>query len=440
MQRNHTRWLNEQLPELVESGVLDPETAKRIAEHFATENAGWRREVVFAILGAVLLGGGVILLVAHNWQDLSRPARVVVAFAPLVGCQLLAAWVLRARSTSAAWREGVGGGLALAMASCLALVWQTYHIPDDFQNLLFYWLLLVVPIAYLLEARLPLLLYSFGTWTWLLQHDSAIDQGRQMLYWLFLALQLPFLWRSARSDKARSWITLLTWSAAISSYFGVGMTLDTQGSARLTLVLFGVLFAGHLALSKPWGESGRLRWGSPLRSSAVLGTVIVAITASYRDVWRNMPTLAEQLPTTGSWALALRVALLVVGLGATLWLLKSSDRRTVPADLSRLVVPVVALALAGGYLAASLGVDAFWIALIFNLLSACWALAAVLIGFRDGRASLVNGGLALASMLILLRFLDADLGLLPRALAFLAAGTAFLWANLALSRRSEVKS
>ena len=44
----------------------------------------------FGILGAVLIGGGIILLLAHNWEQLGRPARVAVAFAPLVLSQALA--------------------------------------------------------------------------------------------------------------------------------------------------------------------------------------------------------------------------------------------------------------------------------------------------------------------------------------------------------------
>lgn len=50
--------------------------------------------VLFGILGAVLIGGGIILLLAHNWEQLGRPARVAVAFAPLVLSQALAlpAW------------------------------------------------------------------------------------------------------------------------------------------------------------------------------------------------------------------------------------------------------------------------------------------------------------------------------------------------------------
>jgi uncharacterized membrane protein len=40
--------------------------------------------VLFSILGAALMGSGIILLLAHNWDQLSRVMRTVISFAPLV--------------------------------------------------------------------------------------------------------------------------------------------------------------------------------------------------------------------------------------------------------------------------------------------------------------------------------------------------------------------
>ena len=51
------------------------------------------------------MGGGIILLVAHNWDFLTRPVRCAIAFAPLVLSQALAIFVLLRRNESAPWRE-----------------------------------------------------------------------------------------------------------------------------------------------------------------------------------------------------------------------------------------------------------------------------------------------------------------------------------------------
>lgn len=107
--KRHVQWLYEQLPTLVRDGILPAESAERLRKHYGeVEPGGGRRAalLILGILGAALIGAGVILLVAHNWDDLSRSARVALAFAPLVTAIALAGWVLLKRRESAPWCEG----------------------------------------------------------------------------------------------------------------------------------------------------------------------------------------------------------------------------------------------------------------------------------------------------------------------------------------------
>ena len=46
-----------------------------------------------------------------------------------------------------------------------------------------------------------------------------------------------------------------------------------------------------------------------------------------------------------------------------------------------------------------------------------------------------NGGIALVLLLIVCRFFDADLGVLPRAIAFIAIGAVLISANFFYFRR-----
>src|SRR5947207_2838515 len=97
-----------ELPELVTSGVLTPEAADALRQHYSSQPSGEPRRIGFilsAILGSLLVGAGIILLVAHNWDFLSRPIRCAIAFTPLNLSQALALFVLIRRNGSAAWRE-----------------------------------------------------------------------------------------------------------------------------------------------------------------------------------------------------------------------------------------------------------------------------------------------------------------------------------------------
>jgi uncharacterized membrane protein len=106
--RSGIRWLIAELPELVAGGVLSADAAEALTKHYADTTPDAPRRIGFnlsAILGSLLVGAGVILLVAHNWEFFSRPVRCGIAFAPLVLTQGLAIFVLLRRDESPPWRE-----------------------------------------------------------------------------------------------------------------------------------------------------------------------------------------------------------------------------------------------------------------------------------------------------------------------------------------------
>ena len=150
---SHAAWLHGELPGWVRDGVLTGDAAQFLRARYpavADAEAMLQRQarsthwamVLFGILGAVLIGGGIILLLAHNWDQLSRPARVTVAFATLVLSQALAFWMLWTGQGGTVWRETVGTFLALMVGACLALISQTYNLGGDFAAFMLVWTLL----------------------------------------------------------------------------------------------------------------------------------------------------------------------------------------------------------------------------------------------------------------------------------------------------------
>ena len=125
MSNKHIQWLYEELPALVQQGVVPTESAEKLRQHYGpvAKSDGRRTMVVlFGILGAALIGGGIILLLAHNWDHLARPARAALSFMPLVLAQLLAALAIVRRPGSTAWREGTGAALSMSIIEASARI------------------------------------------------------------------------------------------------------------------------------------------------------------------------------------------------------------------------------------------------------------------------------------------------------------------------------
>src|SRR3954465_4287547 len=189
--RSGIRWLLAELPELVTRGLLPPEPAAALRQHYSTEPSEPPRRfgfVLSAILGSLLVGAGIVLLVAHNWDFLRRPVCCAIAFTPLILSQALAVFVLLRRSGSAAWRETAAILNVAAIGTAIALVSQTYQIQGDFARFILVWMLLALPIVYIFGTGIGLSAYFIGATVWVLssKNGSSIFGARPDDLWAWV--------------------------------------------------------------------------------------------------------------------------------------------------------------------------------------------------------------------------------------------------------------
>ena len=84
------------LDELLDRQVIDQITAEKIRLYYKDQEGDQknRQYVIFGVLGALLVGLGVILIVAHNWDNLSRSTKTILGFTPLLLAQVLSGFTL----------------------------------------------------------------------------------------------------------------------------------------------------------------------------------------------------------------------------------------------------------------------------------------------------------------------------------------------------------
>ena len=121
--KHSTMDLPDDLPELVKAGVISEDTAAAIASYYNNKKEPSTNKlfVVFGILGAILVGLGIILIIAHNWDDLSRSLKTVFAFLPLLIGQLLCAFAFLKKPGNVAWRESSSVFLFFAVGAYTTL-------------------------------------------------------------------------------------------------------------------------------------------------------------------------------------------------------------------------------------------------------------------------------------------------------------------------------
>ena len=430
------QWLYGELPTLLSEGVLSPETATQLQQYYGTVQVRHRRTLVLlicSIFSAILIGLGIILLFAHNWQDFSRPVRTVLAFLPLLAGQLLTAWAMQYRAASAAWREGAAMFLCLAIGACIALVGQTYHIAGSMTHFLLTWIVLALPLVYLVPASLPAALAWLGLPFWVFYAQQ--QWGQAVLFWPLAAVPVPHLWVALRANPYGQRSVLLSWALSLCLSIAVGLTLEHH-LPGLWIVVYTGLFAVFYLLDAHAPNAALAFWQRPWHTVGVAGLAGLSLLLTYNEPWRSIGRYSDHTVWRGpAWAAGQDYVLAVVLLVLTLGLLVSRRRRQPPGQVLFGVAPYVA---ALAYVAVASGVSADVARLVFNVYVLLLGIDAIRSGIRHGRLGTMNAGLLLVSGLIVARFLDVELSFTVRGIVFIGLGAAFLGINLVLKRRGVI--
>lgn len=319
--------------------------------------------------------------------------------------------------------------LCLAIGACMALVGQTYHIPGNMTNFLLGWIVLGLPLVYLVPASLPAALAWIGLTFWV---GYAQKQGGQVtLFWPLAAVPVPYLWAVWHHNPYGQQPVFLSWVLSLCLSVAVGLTLAHR-LPGLWIVVYTGLFAVFYLLDAYTGTSAPAFWQRPWHTVGVVGLAGLSILLTYDEPWRrigwNYYRTDWQSPV---WTAVQDYALALGLLALTLGLLVPLSRRQQTGRALFGVAPFVA---AFAYMAAAFGATADVALLVFNVYVLLLGIGTIRSGIRHGRLGTMNGGLLLVSALIVARFLDIELSFTVRGIVFMGLGTAFLGTNLVMKR------
>ena len=180
MSLSHHRWLAEQLPAWEREGIVTAAGARMLRERYAAQPQGGLAQMVVGAIGALLIGTGLIAVLAYNWDDFPRWVRFGLALGPLAVTQAVSWWVLRQGATAKPWqREAAALVQTLAVGAAMALVSQIYNLPGKWTDLVFWWCVVTVPLAWVMKSQAVAIAYLVGiaVWTGMQTFERANDSG-----------------------------------------------------------------------------------------------------------------------------------------------------------------------------------------------------------------------------------------------------------------------
>ena len=428
------------LQELVSANILTRDKADQIEQYYRDkkERPDGRFNIVLGFLGALLVGSGIVLLVAHNWDEMPRTLQTVFAFVPLAVGQALCLFTLLKKRDNVAWREGSAVILFFAVASCMALVSQVYHITGTLEGFILTWLLLTVPLVYIMRSSLvSLLVIACATWYAMLIGYSGIFSNTRTqfpyAYVGFLAVTLPHYYQYFKGNRNSNFFHLHNWFLVFSITLALGAFADKSDD------LYEWMFIGYCTLFGIYyilGQSIYFRENrlflNPFIIAGILGLIIIFLIWSYEGIWDGLQgsTTSYFRDMFRSGFFYISSMLLLIHIYLSLKLSKGENITFDPMRVTAYVLMACVLLFARAPL---IGL------LIINV----WILVISIFFIRRGairdHLGILNFGLLIIASLALLRFFDDSIGFIWRGLFFLATGIGFFLANyLLLKKRKSV--
>ncbi len=422
-----SRILND-ISELLEHNIISQEVASDISEYYKSKEDGQpnRLFTVFGILGATLVGLGVILILAHNWDNFSRAIKTLFAFLPLLVGQIASGYTIL-KKKSQAWRESSGTFLFFGIGASIALVSQIYNIPGDLGQFLFTWIVLALPLIYLLDSNaVSMLVIIFASYyACELGYDFGYKDSTPWLYLVLLVATVPFYVRLLKRSPQANTTSIFNWLYVLSLTVVLGTFI--QDNWPVGFLMYVTLFGVFYNLGKmPIYSNYQLRRNSFVIMGS-LGTVAVLLILSFILIWEEI--LKSATLAFNTQEMLITSVLLGIAFAVLMYSIKYEENKKI--NLFQYAFLIVAIIFFVGTINATIST------ILINIMLLVLGLFAIKIGAGTLRFSVLNYGLLIIASVIICRFFDTNMSFVLRGVLFVAVGFGFFLANYVMLKKKQ---
>ena len=260
---------------LQKSGFSTDEQRQKIVEHFNLKEDNNRFLVIISFVGAVLVAGGILLLIAANWDAIPRGVKLATGLGVMLAAHAGGWWLREVRQDCRKTGEALHLVGSLLFLGNIALIGQIYHLVSSPPNAFLLWWAGIAALPWLLKSEIQhlLALLAFGIWFGMEMNAKGSriqlhDESQVLAYALLGLIYVGFgyvLRRGPFASFAKITERLgllallmfsypLTWPGVMRSYHS-----DVTGTYWILPVL-AVAAGAIVALDRQW----RWTWGLAL--------------------------------------------------------------------------------------------------------------------------------------------------------------------------------
>ncbi|AUP78637.1 DUF2157 domain-containing protein [Flavivirga eckloniae] len=417
--------IQKDIKELVAEQVITKETASNIESYYQSKqrNLSSKLLTIFAVLGSTLVGLGIILILAHNWDDFSRTIKTVFAFIPLMIGQVIAGYSI-IKNKGTAWKEASGVFLFFAVGASIALVSQIYNISGDLSQYLLTWILLSLPLVYLLKSNALVILQIVFITSYVCNLSYFSGNKTPWMYCVLLVSLLPHYYKLLKHKALHNITSVFNWLMPLSIIIVMGAFI--KGGDNFWFLIYMLLFGILYGIGKiPFFNNQKLRRNGYLVLGS-LGTVYMLLLSSFDWLWEGV-FKREMNFNSQAFYVALILFCLVI-----LLLVYSYSKKWI-RDFNLFRYTPIFFTLFFIISSFSPGISI----ILVNLLVLILGIMVVKTGADTLHFGVLNYGLLIITALIVCRFFDTDISFVLRGLLFVGVGIAFFITNYIMIKKQR---
>lgn len=416
------------LGELIDKGIITDATATSIEQYYSSQHKSNpnRLLLVFAILGSLLIGAGIILIIGHNWDTFPRWIKTGLSFLPLLIAQAIVLYTILKKYDNPVWREASAVLLFFGIGASISLVSQVYHIVGDIKSFLLTWIILTIPIIYLLKSKATLILVIGFLTSYGQQVGYMYKRSIPYYYWILMASLIPFIYQLFKSEKVSHSLSfiLLLFLGSITLLLGTFESDFSPVALGMYMSYFGLLY-----LIGIWYKRFTASFlQNPFIVIGCLGIIIFLFIAGFQGFWESVSDSRNAIDWT-ELSIYIWISLTMVAT-ALLAYLFSKNKISIANPLNYsflLFIIIYALCYVNPLISVTLS----------NFLLFLISISLIWRGNTELDLRLLNVGLAIIVILIIARFFDFNISFIVRGIIFVILGIGFFLANYAIIKKRK---
>lgn len=417
------------LDELVKDRIIGQDTADLIRTYYLGKtkpNDSSTMVRIISIIGVTLVGLGLMLIIAYNWDSMPDSLRLATALLPLVIAQVIGAYSLW-HSKNDTWRESSALSILFGIGIAMALISQIYQMDSSLQDFLQWWICLAIPLIYIFHSGVTSLAVWIGIGWYITAGSWDKTSHQAVMALLFLsATIIPYALKGFHSDRSATW-SWHHWLVPLVCTIYL-FSLSPWMCSRLSAFHFLVLAMLFVSVGQRTYFVDR-----PLMNgyyiSAFLGIWIIAFFLSFGFFWTEvenkplLPCIAD-----AHWLLPILSTIVMVGLGYKFYQNRFQSLRS--KLLFYMILTLTLVTILGGSLG-TLG------QLLVNIIIICSIAWLIFQGIQTQKLITLNTGLLALAVWIICRFFESDISFAWRGVAFIALGSLCFSLNYVLLKRKK---